>query len=102
MMGEKIDGYQIDLSEGRHVFVAEREDDFLVQFRNAEGELTHLRLSLDAASALHHLLGRQVKDDDLVLRFIAHMTTKTDNSLPIFRWQEVKPETAPAPAADPR
>ncbi len=92
-----VNGYQIDLPEGRHVFVAQRDEDFLVQFKNAEGQLTHLRLSLDAASALHHLLGKDVQMDDLVLKFIGHMTTKAGKSEPTFAWSQVTEDTAPTP-----
>ena len=97
-----MEGYQIDLSEGRHVWVGERDDSFIVQFKNAEGELTHLRLSKDAAGALSYLLGHRIAPADIVHRYIVHIAaaTKRDEP-PEFEWVEVKTDTAPAPQPAP-
>jgi hypothetical protein len=93
----EVQGYQIDLDGGRHVFAAERDDDFVIQFRNAEGQLTHLRLSKDAADALRHLLGLGRSTEDTVMRFVLHAAMKSGESKPEYVWTEVGRDTAPSP-----
>lgn len=94
----EISGYQIDLSDGRHVWAAEREDDFLVEFKNAEGQITRLRLSREAADALYYLLARMPKTEAVVMKFMAHIVARADKLNPEIHWTEVKQDTAPEPA----
>ena len=51
-----ISGYQIDLSEGRHVFYAQHDGLNYFRFRNREGFETKFKLSDEANDALIDLL----------------------------------------------
>ena len=83
-----VEGYQIDLEGGRHVFVAEKPDKFLIQFCDENGNLTRLALSREAGDALRHLLGGQVPAPEMVKRFFAHMPNVVSGSKELV-WQEV-------------
>lgn len=94
-MTETIKGYQIELSEDRHVFVASQEDCFYIKFRNAEGHETRLKLSKEAGDALRYLLKPLKESPEVVTRWLAYIAEakKSDDGVPA--WQVVKIDTAP-------
>jgi hypothetical protein len=97
-VSETLTGYQIDLSDGRHVFVALDDDCFFIRFRNAEGEETRMKLSKEAGDALQYLL-RPAKDSpEIVTSWLMHMTEAKKGSKPSFEWQAIKVDEAVAPA----
>ena len=97
MTDETIKGQQIDLSEGRHVFVAEYKDSMLVEFVNSEGGRTRLRLSREAADALQYLL-KPVSAETIVQKFLAHMVNATMETTERLQWQHVQTDTLPIAA----
>jgi hypothetical protein len=62
---EHIEGKQIDLPRGRHVFVAERPGFYLIEFRSTEGSITRLKLSNDAMSALTTIANAKQSDGEV-------------------------------------
>lgn len=61
-----ISGNQVTLEHGGHVFVgtaAEKPGIVFVRFKGPEGELTKIRLSAEAASALRGLLHSIDRDE---------------------------------------
>lgn len=95
-MADTISGFQIDLSEGRHVFVAEADGCFCIRFRNAEGNETRLRLSKEAGDALRYLLQPVKQSSEVVTRWLAYMTEAKQTEGQQVAWQVVKLDEAPA------
>lgn len=92
-----IDGRQIDLADGRHVFVGKHNDALYVQFRNAEGQETRLKLSIEAGDALRYLLGEENKTlpDRIIKKFLTQMVSVTERTVEQMAWHAVKTDTAP-------
>lgn len=95
MSERTIEGHMIELSDGRHVWVGKDEDRFLVQFRSPEGKLTRLVISKEAGDALHYLLGEPTTADQIVKKFIMHMTAAVNKEAQRLEWREVKPDELP-------
>lgn len=87
--GKTVEGYQIELDGGRHVFVAETPEKFMIQFCSEDGKLTRLALSKEAGDALRHLLGKQVPADETIKKFLVHMTSAVKRQQERMVWQEV-------------
>lgn len=65
---DKVRGSLAKLSDGRVVFIGEREgnkDDWFIGFRNSAGDDTKLRLSKEAMSMLMQLYKQHPKGDDV-------------------------------------
>lgn len=96
-MPDELEGYQIDLDDKRHVFVARHEDTFWIQFKNAAGDVTRMKLSIEAGEALRYLLQDAVpKPEDTIKKFMLHMSMAGPKAEPQFEWQAVKADTAVA------
>lgn len=94
-----MDGYQIDLSDGRHVWVGRLDSDFMIQFKNAAGDLTRLKLSQEAGEALGQLLRDAIpKPDDVIQTFFRVMSFMKGEAKSEMGWIQVKPETTPHPS----
>lgn len=55
MLNDMVVGREIELSEGRRVFMAREGDLYYVRFKNSEGVVTKITLSPEAMEALLHL-----------------------------------------------
>lgn len=97
MPTDTLKGFQIDLSDDRHVFVAEQDDSFYIRFRSAEGNETRLRLSKEAGDALQYLLKPAKEAPEMLTRWLAYMVEakKSDGGGP--EWQVVKLDETPSP-----
>lgn len=51
-MTDTIEGFQVDLSDSRHVWGGKVKDGYLWDFTNSKGEVTQIHLSNEAMSAL--------------------------------------------------
>lgn len=92
---DKFTGYKIDLPEGRHVFVGELNDCFLIEFRNAQGNITHLKLSREAGDALRYLLGNPIDSPEIVMRMIATLSSAAREQAEQIVWKAVEIDTTP-------
>lgn len=90
-----INGMQIDLSNGRHVWVGAYKDGTLVQLCNSDGDITRLRLSNEAADALRYLLSKPTDPDRLIKSVIHHMVAASEATAQQFRWEAVPVDTTP-------
>lgn len=99
MTEKTMDGYQVDLDETRHVWVGRLDTDFMIQFKNAEGALTRLKLSREAGEALGYLLRDSVPDPgEMVKSIFRVMSIVKGEAKPETGWVQVKSETAPSPS----
>lgn len=95
---DSIQGYKIDLPADRHVWVGKLDDSHLVQFKNAEGALTHLRLSTEAATALRVLLADPQPTPAIIKRYLFCVATAGTESKGMVHWEAIETDTAPEPA----
>ena len=86
-----INGHQIELPEGRKVWVGERDDSFYIQFISKEGDIRRLRISHEAADALVKLLTAPQE----IYRFILRLKDETKMT---WEWVNAPPD-APSPQA---
>jgi hypothetical protein len=85
---DSIAGFAIQLEGNRSVWVGTKDDDYFFLFKK-EGQETRMRLSHEAAEALHQLLSGHFLTDAskwtlLLSEVISEASDKTV-------WQEVKP-----------
>jgi hypothetical protein len=97
IMIETFHGYQIDLSEGRHVFVASQDDCFYIRFRNADGDETRMKLSKEAGDALRYLLAPAKESPEIVTKWLMYMVEAKKSEPATFEWQAVKMDDAVFP-----
>lgn len=91
-----VNGHQIDLSDGRHVFVAEHEGAFLIEFKNKDGKITRLALSRDAGEALRYLLGDEhAQPADVIKKYLRFITIASEATKERMEWQLVPRDEAP-------
>ena len=97
-MPDQLEGYRVDLDDKRHVFVARHDDAFWIQFKNADGDVTRMRLSIEAGEALRYLLQDEVpKPEEAIKKFMLHMSLAGPKLEPQYDWREVKAGTVAAP-----
>lgn len=82
-----ISGHQIDLSDGRHVFYAQKDGEHFFRFKNSEGAETKFKLSDEATDALIDLLTGPKE----VSRWILHLRENAGS------WEHVVKGTVPRP-----
>jgi hypothetical protein len=92
---DEIKGWQINLENGRHVFVAKTDECYLVQFQREDGTKTRIKLSYEATDALRYLIGEHVPQDEIIRKFIMQWTAAAEHTEPALVWQHVKTDELP-------
>jgi hypothetical protein len=93
-----LEGMQIDLSGNRQVWVGKHDGAVLVQFKNDQKQITRLKLSEEAASALQYLLRDYQPAPDLIKGAMMFMLQASPDTREAIEWRQIVPDRLPIPA----